>query len=111
MRTLCSRRIRLALSLVAALAPVGAGAAPNQLTAEEKASGWQLLFDGQTTHGWHSFKKETFPAKGWIVEDGWLYGLGKGGGDILSDAAFEQFELQWEWKQTSGGNSGVKYFV
>jgi hypothetical protein len=24
---------------------------------------------------------------------------------------FDNFEFQWEWRQTPGGNSGVKYFV
>src|SRR5882672_9876094 len=85
--------------------------APNQLTEEEKAGGWKLLFDGNSTQGWHSFKKETFPAKGWDIQNGWLHGLGKGGGDIISDGEFEQFELQWEWKQAPAGNSGLKYFV
>jgi hypothetical protein len=84
---------------------------PNQLSAEEKAAGWKLLFDGQTPKGWHSFKRETFPAKGWVVEDGWLHCLGKEGGDILSDGEYEQFELQWDWKLEPTGNSGVKYFV
>jgi hypothetical protein len=79
-------------------------------------AGWKLLFDGKTTQGWHTFKKELFPDKGWVVEDGWLHCLGKGGGskgggDIISDAEFNDFELQWEWKQASGGNSGVKYFI
>ena len=84
---------------------------PNQLTEEEKAGGWKLLFDGKTTAGWHSFKKETFPQKGWDVDDGWLHGAGRGGGDIISDGEFSQFDLQWEWKQASAGNSGLKYFV
>ena len=53
-------------------------AAPaNQLTDEEKAAGWKLLFDGKTTQGWRTFKKQTFPDKGWVVEDGWLHCLGK----------------------------------
>ena len=86
-------------------------ASPNQLTEEDKAGGWKLLFDGQTTKGWHSFKKQTFPEKGWTIDDGWLHGQGKGGGDILSNGQFEQFELQWEWKIAPAGNSGVKYFV
>jgi len=99
----------LALSLLSV--SVASGATPNQLTEEDKAAGWKLLFDGKTTQGWHSFKKTSFPAKGWIVEEGWLHCLGKGGGDVITDAEFDDFELVWEWKQAPGGNSGVKYFV
>ncbi len=98
----------LILTFTAALA---CGAGPNQLAEQEKAAGWKLLFDGKTTEGWRTFKKESFPAKGWVVEDGWLHCLGNGGGDIISDAEFGDFELQWEWKQAPAGNSGVKYFV
>ncbi len=79
--------------------------------AGDESSGWTTLFDGKTTKGWHSFKKESFPAKGWEVEDGWLHCLGAGGGDVVSDALYDQFELEWEWKQVPAGNSGVKYFV
>src|SRR5579863_9583195 len=86
-------------------------ASPNQLSPEEKAAGWQLLFDGQTPQGWHSFKRNSFPAKGWLVEDGWFHCLGKDGGDVLSDGEYDQFELKWEWKIEPGGNSGLKYFV
>src|SRR6476661_4143517 len=83
----------------------------NQLTEEEKAGGWKLLFDGKTTQGWHSFKTHTFPKQGWDVQETWFHNVGKGGGDILSDGEFEQFELEWEWKIAPGGNSGLKYFV
>jgi hypothetical protein len=87
-------------------------AAPaNQLSEEEKSAGWKLLFDGTTTQGWRTFKQQTFPEKGWQVEDGWLHCLGKGGGDVITDAEFDDFELQWEWKLAPSGNSGVKYFV
>ncbi|HTL58411.1 MAG TPA: DUF1080 domain-containing protein [Candidatus Limnocylindrales bacterium] len=103
-------RIRMVTLLLAM--PFWAFAAePNQLTTEEKAAGWILLFDGQTPKGWHTFLKHTFPDHGWTVADGWLHGLGKGGGDLLSDGEFDQFELQWEWKLAPGGNSGLKYFV
>src|SRR2546427_11108628 len=86
-------------------------ATPNQLTEEDKAGGWKLLFDGRTTAGWRSFKKDSFPAKGWVVEEGWLHGVAKGGGDIISDGECDNFELEWEWKLARGGNSGVKIFV
>src|SRR5438046_1379604 len=59
----------------------------NQLTDSEKAAGWRLLFDGKTTEGWRSFKKETFPKQGWVVEDGVLTKVaGVRGGDIITDA-------------------------
>lgn len=106
-------RNAFAIILLALLACAGTAGAqsPNQLTPQEKAEGWKLLFDGKTTRGWHTFKKETFPAKGWVVEDGWLHCLGQHGGDIVSDGEYDQFELSWEWKLEPGGNSGVKYFV
>jgi hypothetical protein len=104
-----------ALVWMLAAASLLAAAPANQLTAKEKAAGWKLLFDGKTTQGWRTFKTQSFPEKGWVVEDGWLHclgkGGGKGGGDIITDAEFNDFELQWEWKLAPVGNSGVKYFV
>ena len=97
--------------LLVAATTMAVAAPVNQLARREKAAGWRLLFDGKTTHGWRSFKKPSFPDQGWRVEDGWLHCLGKGGGDIITDAQFDDFELQWEWKLAAGANSGVKYFV
>jgi len=96
----------------AAPAQPAAGDAPaNQLTAAEKAAGWKLLFDGQTTAGWHGVGLGAFPTKGWKAEDGWMHGLAQQGGDVVTDEKFEQFELVWEWKLARAGNSGLKYFV
>jgi hypothetical protein len=104
------------LALLFAAASVVMAAPANQLTEQEKAAGWKLLFDGKTTRGWRTFKTQSFPNKGWVVEDDWLHCLGKGGGskgggEIISDAEFDNFDLQWEWKLAPRGNSGVKYFV
>ena len=104
------------LVLLAAVAPMLSAAPVNQLTEKEKAAGWKLLFDGKTTQGWRMFKQQSFPDKGWVAEDGWLHCLGKGGGnkgggEIITDAQFNDLELQWEWKLAAAGNSGVKYFV
>ena len=87
-------------------------AQPNTLTAAEQQEGWTLLFDGRTADGWHSFKKTTFPAKGWVIEEGCLKHLDKaGGGDLISEGEFEEFDLTWEWKIAPRANSGLKYFV
>jgi hypothetical protein len=80
-------------------------AAANALTDQEKADGWKLLFDGQTATGWYSWKtKKPLELGQWVVADGALT-LGKGGGDIYTAEAFENFELELEWKTT--GNSGI----
>jgi hypothetical protein len=103
--------LALTLGFLTTLSTGAAESVSNQLTEEDKAAGWQLLFDGKTTAGWHSFKKQAFPTNGWDVQDGWLHCRGKGGNEIISAAEFENFELEWDWKQAPGGNSGIKYFV
>ena len=45
-------------------------AAPNMLTATEKAAGWRLLFDGKTLTGWHGLGYKTGEVGLWRVEDG-----------------------------------------
>ena len=85
----------------------------NTLTEQEKVEGWQLLFNGKTTHGWHKFNGEGM-TDGWIVENGEFVALGKGGdigGDIVSDGNFANFDLKLEWKISLGGNSGIFYHV
>ena len=85
---------------------------PNQLTQAEKQAGWKLLFDGKTTSGWRSFKKQTFPEKGWVVEDGWFKKVADvRGGDIVSKDQFTDFELEWEWRLAPKANNGLKYFI
>lgn len=86
----------------------------NQLTPEEKAAGWQLLFDGKTSAGWMEVTGLPFPST-WRVEDGCLRTVPTPGGganqDIRSVATFRSFELRFDWKIARGGNSGVKYMV
>lgn len=84
----------------------------NTLTPEEKSAGWQLLFDGKTTQGWRSFRKRTFPDRGWVVENGTLkHVAGAGGGDIITEKTFKNFDFQWDWEIPPHANNGIKYFV
>jgi hypothetical protein len=85
----------------------GSVAAQNQLTAEERAAGWRLLFDGTTTNGWRGYMKESMP-DGWQAVDGTLARVGEGG-DIITTESFRNFELVFEFKVEQGGNSGVFY--
>jgi hypothetical protein len=89
---------------------VATAAEPDALTAEEKAVGWKLLFDGKTTQGWLGLGKADFPSKGWVVEGGTLKHIaGGGGGDIVTEEHFDDFELAWEWKVAPKANGGLKY--
>ncbi len=80
----------------------------NHLSKKETIQGWQLLFDGKTTAGWHNYLKEGI--SGWQVEDGILFTPGKSG-DIVTDDEYSNFELKADWKITGKGNSGIFYFV
>lgn len=90
---------------------------PNYLSPQERAQGWQLLFDGKTTKGWRGAGKETFPARGWKVENGELIVESSGGaesqhgGDIVTMDEYSTFELSLEFMITEGANSGIKYFI
>ena len=92
-----------------------AATSPNQLSEKEKEEGWRLLFDGKSTDGWRGYLKDSFPEKGWIIEDGALKVQGTGeagnGGDIIFDEEFKDFELSLEWKISEGGNSGIFYLA
>lgn len=89
----------------------------NQLTAQEQADGWQLLFDGKTTKGWRGAHMERFPDHGWIVKNGELIVLASdgaestNGGDIVTEEEYSAFEFSVDFKITEGANSGIKYFV
>jgi hypothetical protein len=86
--------------------------AQNTLTPQEKKDGWILLFDGKTTTGWHNFNSDQV-GPGWKVDDGSLHldpALGKGG-DLLTAEEYQDFELQFEWKISTCGNSGLIFNV
>ncbi len=111
--------LRLALSLaicsLATWQPVAAQgtatAAPlNQLSAQEKADGWKLLFDGKTTDGWRSYRADTINSN-WKVVDGALVRTGNGAGDIITDDKYGAFELKIQFKISPSGNSGIMYHV
>jgi type 1 glutamine amidotransferase len=102
------------------LYPEPKAAAQNTLTAQEKAAGWKLLWNGKNTDGWRSPKSETFPTKSWSIADGVLTvdsGLTNGeaesqaGGDIISEDVYSNFDLTADFKTSYGCNSGIKIFV
>ena len=90
-------------------APPASGA-QNTLTDEERAAGWRLLFDGQTLAGWRGFRKDS-PSAGWQVRNGCITLAKAGAGDLVTDQAYDNFELALEWRISAGGNSGIFFHV
>ena len=89
----------------------------NFLTKKQKEDGWKFIFDGNTSNGWVSAKSESFPSKGWKINNGILSVLSsngkesENGGDIVTKDKYENFEFELDFKITKGANSGIKYFV
>jgi hypothetical protein len=85
----------------------------NTLTEAERAAGWRLLFDGETTAGWRGAGQDSFPHARWRVEEGTLMVVGEADGfaSIVTEEQFDAFELALEFKIQAGANSGIKYFV
>jgi hypothetical protein len=77
----------------------------NTLTAEERAAGWQLLFDGSTLSGWRGYMRQDMPA-GWQALDGALTRVARAG-DIITMQKFRNFELVFDFNVAKGGNSGI----
>lgn len=101
----CSRLLVCVMGLLASTAACAA-ASDNQLNAAERDAGWQLLFDGQSLAGWRTYRA-TAPGQQWQVQDGALTLTGKGGGDLIYDQRYQNFELQLQWRISRAGNSGV----
>jgi hypothetical protein len=88
-------------------------AADNQLTPQEKAAGWKLLFDGKTYANWIDPTKKSPPATSFTIEDGCLKATSHPAitEDLFSAATYGDFELEWDWKISPKGNSGLKYRI
>src|SRR5687767_9872922 len=86
----------VALSWLLVSTTVIAQSRPNTLTQAERSAGWRLLFDGTSTKGWRNYMKQG-PAAGWEARDGALVRV-SGGGDIVFDEKFKNFELMLEWR-------------
>ena len=85
----------------------------NTLTEEEIADGWQLLFDGKTLNGWKDFNGDSLTMP-WHVVNGCVQAKGDGSdltGYIVTEKQYENFILDWDWKLSPGGNSGMLYHV
>lgn len=105
-----SPNMKTAALLISLLAASGLlSAAPNTLTPQEKAAGWQLLFDGRSLDGWRASEH---PAT-FGVKDGKLIAFGPRAHLFyvgpVQNHRFKNFELTLDVLTFPKGNSGV-YF-
>jgi hypothetical protein len=76
----------------------------NTLSLEEKAAGWQLLFDGKTLNGW---KTCTMQESKVPVEDGSIQPHGCGAYMMVPEREFDNCILALDFKISQGCNSGI----
>jgi len=103
------QRVVLCLVIVGTGRQTAAELAPNTLTQPEHRSGWQLLFDGESLDGFKGYRTD-LPGAGWQVRDGAIVRTDPAG-DLLTNATFDSFELQLEYRISPGGNSGLMFHV
>src|ERR1039457_1899507 len=76
---------------------------------------WEILFDGTSTANFRGYKQTSFPPTNiWIVTTNReLMTVPVTGGsliktnDLITKTEYDNFELRWEWKASTNGNSGV----
>ncbi|HEX4145805.1 MAG TPA: DUF1080 domain-containing protein [Pirellulales bacterium] len=76
--------------------------AHNQLTADELADGWILLFDGETTFGWKANSQAN-----WNVADGVISASSGEPGLLNTTSPFADFHLKFDFRREEKTNSGV----
>jgi hypothetical protein len=82
--------------------------ATNEIQME--TSEWVSLMDA---NDWRGYNQNSLPSN-WSIKDGVIECFGEAGdvgGDIISMETYDNFELEYEWKISKGGNSGVFYHV
>jgi Domain of Unknown Function (DUF1080) len=87
----------------------------NNVSAQEQAQGYKLLFNGKDFTGFRAVHGDKMPEKHWSVVDGTINispsDGSETGNDIVTDQQYGAFELVFEFKLSEGANSGIKYFV
>jgi hypothetical protein len=71
---------------------------------------WIVLFDGADVSRWKGSKDPDFPDDSWGIEDGALRNFhGTNDQNLETRERYQNFELEFEWKLSAGGNSGIFY--
>lgn len=100
------KKIQLAVAAVAVIITCATTAFVNN-----KPGKWVTIFNGKDFKGWHAYNKTEPVSDKWQIEDGAMVLTGKGGGDLVTDKEYENFEFELDWKISEKGNSGVMWGV
>ncbi len=93
-----------------ASASQSASSSASQDAAQTTDSGaWITLFDGTSMNAFRGYKSQSMPP-GWSIVNGELTKSGSVE-DLVTREKFANFELSFDWKLGTGGNSGVMYRV
>ena len=101
-----SRWLKLLSGLLLSTIAMTSAAADNQLSSTEQAKGWQLLFNGKDMSQWRNFKKPGVNSK-WVIAQNAMHLSAGGGGDLMTQKQYKNFELKLDWKIAHAGNSGI----
>ncbi|MCL2744585.1 MAG: DUF1080 domain-containing protein [Planctomycetaceae bacterium] len=99
------RFVLCALAFAVLSCCVSTFAADNELTAQEKADGWLLLFNGKDLTGWKNNNGK--PIAETAVEDGTIQTYKCGGYILVYDKPFGDFILKCDVKTGENCNSGI----
>ena len=73
---------------------------------------WIVLFDGKSTAMLRGYKMDSFPTSCWEIRD---YALVAKAGvpniDLVTKESFKNFELEFDWQTSKGGNGGIFFNV
>jgi serine/threonine protein kinase len=86
----------------------GSAMAPISASPQQFLSGQRTLFDGQTFSGWHGLGQKTAPTS-WHVEEATMTGGGKT--VLVTNEAFDDFDLSLEWRMGPQGNGGIVFLM
>ena len=97
-------RTALKLGVVAACLVFAGAGRPSRAADEKPPEGFTALYNGTDLKGW----KATGKADQWAAEPGLIACKGSGGGWLLTEKEYGDFELRCEYRWTKeGGNSGI----
>ena len=106
-------RLLAGVALAAMMPALAAAADANTLTDAEKTAGWELLFDGKSLDKFIDPSKLNPTGDAWHLDGDMIAAKPHAfiTEDLISKEAFGDFEMEWDWKISPGGNSGVKYLI